>query len=77
MVASCRKAGIPVTVNKYLWKPEQLHNQISTVKQDGRLSGFILYETASFLKLGSGPSCTVTMEPVSTLKAVLDKPSKK
>jgi hypothetical protein len=74
MVASCRKSGIPVTVNKYLWEPEQLHNQVLTVKQDGRFSGFILYETASFLKLGPGPACAVTMEPVGTLKGVLAKP---
>ena len=72
MIASCRDANIPVTVNKYLSEPQQLHNQVATVQRDGRFVGFILYETASFLKLGPGPVCSITMKPVRTLNSVLD-----
>ena len=76
MVESCRRAGIPITVNKYLSEPQQLHHQIATVQQDGRFSGFILYETASFLKWGPGSACRVTMEPVSTAHSALLEPSR-
>ena len=71
MIASCRQAGIPITVNKYLSQPQQLHQQIATVQQDGRFSGFILYETASFLKWGPAATCKVTVEPVRTAQTVI------
>ena len=75
MVASCTNARIPITVNKYLWEPEQLHSQILTVKRDGRFSGFILYETASFLELKPGTGCSITMESVGSLRQLLHAPT--
>ena len=67
MIASCKKNNIPITVNKYM-DAKRVKEQVDFVLQDGRFSGFILYETASFLKFGPEQSCSITMEEVKDLK---------
>ena len=47
MIARCRQESIPLTVNRYI--NPNYPAEFERVRQDGRFSGFILYETAAFL----------------------------
>lgn len=70
MVVQCRQRGIPIVVNRYLQPRDQYLAEFRRVHEDGRFSGFILYETASFLAFGPDDTCRVTapvVEEVSRL----------
>lgn len=51
MVKRCNAAGLPVTVNRYVWANNQLTTEFERVRNDGRFVGFVLYETWSFTRL--------------------------
>jgi hypothetical protein len=57
MMAVCRDRSIPICVNRYI-KSQTLAAELQRVKRDGRFAGFILYETASFLKFDASGGCT-------------------
>lgn len=48
MVARCEKKGIPLVVNRYI--NTNYPAEFDQVRNDHRFSGFIIYETATFLK---------------------------
>ena len=58
MISRCQAKGIPLTVNRYIHPTSA--DEFDRARRDGRLSGFILYETASFLRFGPDASCSVT-----------------
>ena len=70
VIASCRQRNIPICVNQYIknLKPETLQAEYRSVLQDGRFSGFILYETRHFTKFGPEQGCSVTAESVKSLQ---------
>ena len=64
MLARCEKNGIPVTVNRYI-NPDY-PAQFERIRDDGRFSGFILYETANFLKFEEdGGPCRIRNDAVT------------
>ena len=48
MIARCEAKGIPLTVNRYI--NPNYPAEFARVRQDGRFSGFILYEAGVFLR---------------------------
>ena len=51
IIAVCRQRKIPICVNRYVGTAgANLPHEMDRVAQDGRFSGFIFYETCSFLK---------------------------
>lgn len=65
MISRCQAKGIPLTVNRYIHPTSA--DEFDRTRRDGRFSGFILYETASYLRFGPGPSCSVTHEVVKEI----------
>ena len=58
MIERCRKKGIPLTVNRYI-RPSSA-DEFDRVRNDSRFSGFIVYETASFLQFQADGGCAVS-----------------
>ncbi len=63
MIARCQQQGIPLTVNRYI-NPEY-GQEFERVRGDGRFSGFILYETAGFLKFDEDGGCRLSNDTVA------------
>ncbi|MBL9215282.1 MAG: hypothetical protein JNG83_07390 [Opitutaceae bacterium] len=56
MIARSRARGLPVTVNRYIETPgDQLAAEVRRTQADGRFSGFIFYEAASYIGWGPEP----------------------
>lgn len=55
MIERCRERGIPLTVNRYV-KPTA-PDEFTRTRADGRFAGFILYETASYLRFTPEGGC--------------------
>jgi hypothetical protein len=55
MISRCQAKGLPLTVNRYI--NPAYPAEFARVLQDGRFSGFILYETASYLRLQDPAGC--------------------
>jgi len=55
MIAACEKRKIPISVNRYI-NPDY-PTEFERVRRDGRFCGFILYETATFLKFDAQGEC--------------------
>ena len=70
VIAACEQHNIPVAVNRYVkdHDPETLHNEYRAVRDDGRFTGFILYETKHIVITHPDGSCTITKDGVSDLK---------
>ena len=60
MISRCQGKGIPLTVNRYIHPTSA--DEFDRARRDGRFSGFILYETASYLRFGPDATCSVTHE---------------
>ena len=58
MIDKCQKKGIPLTVNRYI-RPSSA-DEFDRVRNDSRFSGFIMYETASFLKFQPDGGCEIS-----------------
>ena len=71
MIARSQQRGIPLTVNRYVETPgEKLADEVQRVQHDGRFSGFIFYEVASYLRFGPQPGeCFVKYAPVQQAAA--------
>lgn len=63
MISSCEEKGIPIAVNRYV--SPSYPAEFKQVQQDGRFSGFILYETATFMRFSDQGECTVTNDLVA------------
>src|SRR5262249_12307678 len=80
VVGRCRKNAIPVTLNQYI---DPAYNPTSgadgsgvlpllkMVKKDGRFTGFILYESATYLRFDAHGGCTNTWPILKTLGPLL------
>jgi len=65
MIAVCHRQNIPVCLNRYVGSGgTNLPAEIHRVAQDGRFSGFILYETGAFLKFDASGGCSITSSAV-------------
>ena len=65
MIALCRQRNIPVCINRYIGSAgDNLAAEVRRVADDGRFSGFIFYETASFLKFDASGGCSITSSAV-------------
>jgi hypothetical protein len=60
----CRCKGIPLTVNRYIHEPETLADELRRVRKNGRFAGFILYETANFLKIRPDGECALSVPDI-------------
>jgi hypothetical protein len=69
MIARCEEKGIPLTVNRYI--NPNYPAEFSRIRQDGRFSGFILYEAASCLKFQDPASCTLQNDLVANVCAMM------
>lgn len=73
----CRLDGLPVTFNQYLGHAGSavegpgMEKQLKRVRADGRFSGFILYETSTFLHFDARGGCTNTWPVLETLRPLL------
>lgn len=63
MIDSCEKKGIPLTVNRYI--NPAYPGEFARVIEDGRFSGFIIYETASCLRFSAPNQCSLSNDVVS------------
>ena len=63
MIARCEQKDIPLTVNRYI-NPDYLE-EFERIRHDGRFTGFVLYETATFLEFGPDGGCRVTNDSVA------------
>ena len=58
MIDRCQKKGIPLTVNRYI-RPSS-PDEFDRVRHDSRFSGFIMYETASYLQFQPDGGCKIS-----------------
>ena len=65
MIARCQRKGIPLVVNRYI-NPDY-PAEFERVRADPRFSGFILYETATFLHFQAGDHCVLDDESVAAV----------
>jgi len=71
MIASCQEKKIPLTVNRYI--NPAYPEEFARVRKDGRFSGFILYETAEFLRFQNPAECTFQNEAVARVCAMMNE----
>lgn len=74
MISRCRANGIPLTVNRYV-NPNYV-DEFKQVRADGRFCGFILYETASYLKLDESGGCSLHNDVVKAVSRELQAGNK-
>ncbi|MDP6113676.1 MAG: hypothetical protein QGG53_17595 [Planctomycetota bacterium] len=67
MIERCQAKGIPMTVNRYI-RAETLADEFRRIERDERFSGFILYETNTFMRAQRKDSFEITMPEVQSLK---------
>jgi hypothetical protein len=58
MIDRCRQKGIPLTVNRYI-RPTS-PDEFDRVRRDPHFTGFIMYETASYLRFQPDGGCGVS-----------------
>lgn len=63
MISSCKEKGIPIVVNRYV--NPNYPAEFKQVRQDGSFSGFILYETATFLRFNDQCECILQNDLVA------------
>jgi len=63
MIARCRRKDIPLVVNRYV--NPNYPAEFKRVRNDQRFSGFILYETATFLKFKEDGKCGLENDAVA------------
>ncbi len=71
MIARCKEKNIPLVVNRYI-KPDY-PAEFTRVRQDGRFSGFILYESADYLHFQDPPGCTFQNDVVARVRALMNE----
>jgi hypothetical protein len=59
MIETCRQGGVPVTVNRYVWANRALPAEFKRVLEDGRFSGFVLYETWAYMQFMRDGHCVM------------------
>ena len=68
MIARCQDKNIPVTVNRYINRTNALAEEFQRIRNDGRFAGFILYETANFLRIMANGGCEHTVPLIPKLQ---------
>jgi hypothetical protein len=65
VIEGCQEKKLPVIYNCYLSSNHgHLSERLQGVRQDGRFSGFILYETADIIRFGPEGACTISNSEV-------------
>ncbi len=67
MIEKCFEKNIPLSVNRYVWSDENLVDEFDRVYRNKKFSGFILYETWSFIDFLKDGNCRISspgFEPV-------------
>lgn len=59
MITACQARGIPISVNRYVWANPGLLDEFRRVHEDGRFSGFVLYETWAFTRFTREGGCLI------------------
>ncbi len=76
MIELCHQNRIPVMFNQYIslsgTKGTEVPGQVQRVRDDGRFSGFILYETSDFLRLDAQGGCLNDWPALKLLKNIID-----
>jgi hypothetical protein len=72
MIESCRARGIPLTVNRYIHPSSA--DEFDRARADGRFAGFIMYETATYLRFGPGGECSVVNDTVAEISRRASSP---
>jgi hypothetical protein len=65
MIARCQEKGIPLTVNRYIHPTSA--DEFDRTRRDGRFSGFIMYETASYLGFDAEGGCALKHDVVAEI----------
>lgn len=77
MLERCRQNGIPVKFNQYLARSgangSDVPGQVQRVREDGRFSGFILYETSNFMRFDLEGGCSNVWPALETLGRMIDR----
>ncbi len=71
MIARCRDKGIPLTVNRYI--NPNYPEEFTRIREDGRFSGFIFYETASFMRFQDLAECILQNDVVSKVCTMMSE----
>lgn len=77
MLTVCKENSLPVTFNRYLSHAgKKLPGEVTRVQNDGRFSGFILYETYDFIRFAPNGVCSLSGRPevVESLRSTTFKP---
>jgi hypothetical protein len=65
VIGVCQEKKLTVTFNCYLTSSHgQLSKRLQAVRKDGRFNGFILYETADFIRFGPDGACSISNSEV-------------
>ena len=71
-IERCRQNAIPVTFNRYISRSGvdgfAVLEQVQRVREDGRFSGFILYETSNFMRFDKEGRCSNAWPSLEALK---------
>ncbi len=76
MIERCCARNIPLSVNRYVWANENLIDEFQKVYNNEKFSGFILYETWSFVDFLKNGNCRISLpefEPVARIPEELWK----
>jgi len=65
MIERCRGRDIPLTVNRYIHPTSA--DEFDRARADGRFAGFIMYETASYLRFDADGACSVANDTVAEI----------
>lgn len=65
MIGRCQQQGIPLTVNRYIHPTSA--DEFDRARRDGRFSGFIMYETASYLRFDAEGGCSLKHDVVAEI----------
>lgn len=69
MIISCKGKGVSLTVNRYI--NPNYPAEFNRVRQDGRFNGFILYETATFLRFDDQGGCVLQNDFVAEVCKIM------
>ncbi|MGC9065175.1 MAG: hypothetical protein ACP5JO_00905 [Candidatus Ratteibacteria bacterium] len=61
MIEKCYQHKIPLTVNRYVWNNDALVDESVKVYENEKFSGFILYETWSFIEFEKNGNCRISL----------------
>jgi hypothetical protein len=73
VLEACQARQLPITWNRYIgFAGDHLAQEALRIRQDGRFSGFILYETSAYIQLDAQGGASVSSEPVRQVRPALE-----